>query len=48
MTWGYDADVSHFFTPASGNTTFQHAQNLLAEVERNRRGPGEVSVKAVE
>lgn len=43
MTWGYDADVAHFFTPASSNTTFQHAQDLLAELERNRQSPAEVS-----
>ena len=42
MTWGYDADVIHFFKPASGNTTFQHAQNLLAELERHRRDLSEV------
>ncbi len=42
MTWGYDADVTHFFKPASGSTTFQHAQNLLAELERHRRDLSEV------
>ena len=42
MTWGYDANVTHLFTPASSNTTFQHAQDLLAELERNRRGEDEV------
>lgn len=43
MTWGYDADVTKFFKPASSNTTFQHAQNLLAELERHRRDAIEVS-----
>lgn len=37
MSWGYDADVAHFFRPAGANTTFQHAQGLLAEIERQRR-----------
>lgn len=46
MTWGYDADVVHFFRPAGSNTTFQHAQNLLVELERFRRGPNEVSAFA--
>ena len=44
MTWSYDADVTHFFKPASSNTTFQHAQNLLNEIERDRRDPSEVSL----
>lgn len=46
LTWGYDADVTHFFKPASGNTAFQHALNLLAEIERHRRGSGEVIDRA--
>ncbi len=43
MTWGYDADVTNFFKPTSNNTTFQHTQNLLAELERHRRDTNEVS-----
>ena len=43
LTWGYDADISHFIKCVSGNSTFQHAQNLVHDVERHRGDPSEVS-----
>ncbi|MCJ1263508.1 hypothetical protein MMC22_003378 [Lobaria immixta] len=44
MTYGYDANVAHIFRPASSNTVFQHAQNLLAEIDRHR----DDAIKALE
>lgn len=42
MTWGYDADVTHLLRPAGSNTVFQHAKNLVADVERRRESMSEV------
>jgi hypothetical protein len=31
-TWGYDADIDGFRSPASQNTVAQHATNLVSDV----------------
>lgn len=33
LTWGYDADVNSFFSPASQNSISQHANNLLSDLD---------------
>jgi len=35
-SWGYDADISHFFSSASQSTVFQHAGSLLSDLADNR------------
>ncbi len=42
MTFGYAADVVNFFSVASHSSIFQHAQNLLQDLQRERRTPDEV------
>lgn len=31
-TWGYDADIDGFWSPASQNTVSQHATNVLSDI----------------
>lgn len=33
FTWGYDADVNGFFSSASQNSIYQHANNLLSDLD---------------
>jgi hypothetical protein len=42
MSFGYDANVVNFFSVASHSSIFQHAQNLLQDLQRERRTPDEV------
>lgn len=37
MTWGYDSDVTKFFSgPVNQNTFYDHAKDLLADLNRHR------------
>lgn len=36
LCFGYDADVAHFWAPASSNTIANHAENLLGSLSRLR------------
>ena len=42
MTYGYDANVMNFFSNASQSSIFQHAINLLEDLQRKRRSQDEV------
>ena len=46
FTFGYDADVDGFFTSASKNTIYQHAQSLLSDIADMRQRFEEVSLCA--
>ncbi|KAK2729396.1 nb-arc and ankyrin domain protein [Colletotrichum kahawae] len=37
MTWGYDSSVANFFTQASRESIFGHADSLLSDVSMERR-----------
>ncbi|ETS83590.1 hypothetical protein PFICI_05466 [Pestalotiopsis fici W106-1] len=37
ITWGYDADVAHFFSNASQESIFGHADTLLGDLARLRQ-----------
>ncbi|KAL8941796.1 MAG: hypothetical protein Q9216_002034 [Gyalolechia sp. 2 TL-2023] len=41
MSYGYDVDVMNFFSNASQSSIFQHALNLLEDLQRKRKTAGE-------
>jgi hypothetical protein len=44
LTFGYDAKVTKAFARASQNTIHDHAQQLVSDLQMERREEGEVSV----